>query len=156
MKVKINIECTSCGATGIYNGMGEGQGTGVVCHTCKGTGKDTFIYTPFTKQKTRDDIERVYLNGYGYKLGRGEVKFDGGPVIDMEKEGISYREFLQGKMPGHIKELACPMLADQGACHNIDGFVDKCHHLGLSWGVRINKCLYYAHKAACWRRFDSA
>lgn len=69
---------------------------------------------------------------------------------------MSYDDFLKGKRPEHIKQLACPMLADQGACDRIPGFIDKCNELngGTLWGRLISQCRNQKNKFDCWRRFD--
>ena len=72
----------------------------------------------------------------------------------MDKEGVSYQQFLDGKMPKHIKTLECPMLADQGACHEIKGFVDECQKLHGGWIGSITSCNHYRMKSECWERFE--
>lgn len=157
-RIEMTIECPECQGTGIYVGMSESEGTGVVCNCCKGTGayKYSYYYREFTgKRRKRDDVKRVYLHSMGYKIGLGKINFTGVGKIDMDKEGVSYQEFLDGEMPTHTKKLGCPMLADQYACHKIDGFVDKCGELGLSWGDFISQCKYQSHKDLCWERFEA-
>ena len=130
-KIEMEIECPSCDGTGIYKGMAEVDGTGVICNSCKGTGAIIYSYSykDFTGKRMRYDIKRVYLNGCGYKLGLGIINYTNIGNIDMDKEGVSYSEFLDGKMPTHIKKLGCPMSTDQGACHKIKGFTDECNRL---------------------------
>lgn len=85
----VNIECPSCGGTGLYHGMAEPKGVGVVCLSCEGTGCRKYQYTPFTGRKRRDDIVTV-------QRSRGTFIFTGcGPV----GESISYEDFLNGEMP---------------------------------------------------------
>ena len=155
-KIEMKIECPACNGTGLYKGMGEGEGTAVVCHQCNGSGAYMYSYSyeDFTERKTKEGVDRVYLSGMGYRLGLGKIDFKNIGLIDMDKEGVSYSDFKNGKMPQHIKKLACPMIADQGACHEIDGFVDECDRLGLSWGRQITDCPKYAEKEQCWERFE--
>lgn len=155
-KIEMTIECPHCGGTGIYAGMGEGDGTAVICYYCKGTGayEYSYSYKDFTGRKERDGVKRVYLKGMGYKLGLGKINFTGGGEIDMDKEGVSYSEFLDGKKPTHIKKLGCPMLADQGACHDIKGFTDECERLHGGWVGYIANCKYRNNKDKCWERFE--
>ncbi len=85
--------CSSCGGTGIYTGLCEGPGQGVVCKTCKGSGaienKPSYKPKEFTGLVRRSDIERVYV-------GNGTLIFFGaGP----KGAGVSYEEFFNGKMP---------------------------------------------------------
>jgi len=141
--------------------MGESDNTAVVCRQCGGTGKYhyTYEYEEFTGKKVNEKIDRVYLKNYGYKIGTGMIPFKIGDdeqrtTIDMDKEGVSYEEFLVGKMPGHIKPLACPMMADQPACHNIKDFTDKCNKLNGGWINLISRCGYQEHKDECWKRFE--
>jgi len=158
MKKKIDmfIQCPSCKGTGIYSGMGESENTGVICYQCNGTGKYhyTYQYEEFTERKIRKDIDRVYLSGYGYKIATGIINFSKVGEIDMDKEGVSYAEFLSGKMPEHIKKLACPMLAAQGACRDIKGFTDICNKLNGGWLSYIPDCKNRCNSDECWKRFE--
>jgi len=74
----------------------------------------------------------------------------------MDKEGVSYEEFLEGKMPEHIEQLGCPMMADQGACHKIKGFVQKCQEIHGEYIGLLSKCKNQPNKAECWKRFKDA
>ena len=157
-KIEMQIECPDCDGTGLYCGMGEGNGAAVVCRTCKGKGEKAFqyLYNEFTGRKSRTDVQRVYLSGMGYKIGTGKINFKNGiGEIDMDKEGVSYAEFLAGKMPTHIKKLGCPMSVDQGACHGIKGFVDKCEELNGGWIGLITDCKHQPNKMECWKRFEA-
>jgi hypothetical protein len=156
MEMEIIIECRSCRGSGVYVGADERDGAAVVCPTCKGKGFTTFKYNEFNGLKQRDDVTRVYLSGYGYVIAPKTIRYDLG-VVDMLKEGVSYEEWLNGKMPEHIRKLACPMLADQDACHRIKGFSDECGemHGKLFLGIPIDKCSYQPNKDLCWKRFDS-
>jgi hypothetical protein len=156
MKIKLKIECKSCNGTGVYVGLAERDGAGVVCHTCKGTGCQdyNFTYTPFKKRQKRKDIKRVFIQGYGYCVGTKPITLDNGVFVDFSKEGVSYEEFLAGKMPEHIKQMGCPMLADQSACHDIKGFIDQCEKLNGGWIGHIPSCKC-KDKMACWERFTT-
>lgn len=85
----IDVECGSCGGTGVYRGFAEPKGVGVVCLTCKGSGKVTLTYKPFTGRKRCDNIQTIRLSA-GSFIGTG-VGPTGGSV--------SYQDFLSGKMP---------------------------------------------------------
>jgi len=143
----ITIECPSCNGTGVYSGIGEDKGVAVICHTCKGEGHTTYSYTEFTGRKVDDSIKRVYLSGYGYKIGLGTINFNGIGKIDMYKEGVSYQDFLKGDRPKHIETLVCPMLADQGNCHDKEGFTTECNILNDGWISNITKCKMQPNKA---------
>jgi len=155
-KIEMTIECPDCRGTGLYSGMGEGQGAAVICHKCKGTGAYfySYSYKEFTERKKQKGIKRVYLAGGGYKIGLGKINFTSIGEIDMDKEGISYSEFLAGKKPSHIKKLGCPMLLDQDACHNKEGFVKECNILNGGWFSQITTCKKYQNKEKCWLRFE--
>ena len=159
MKRELDIECKSCNGTGIYVGFGERDGASVICKSCSGTGKQHFEmeYKEFKGIKTRDDITRVYKHNPGYCISPKIINFKEFGIIDLTKEGVSYEEFKNGKTPGYIEQLECPMLADQSACHNIPGFVDKCNELhdGSLWGISLSKCTYQKNKAQCWERFKN-
>jgi hypothetical protein len=154
-KIDMYIECHSCVGTGLYSGMAEGKGAAVVCNRCNGTGRFHYEYSykEFTGRKELPGIDRVYLSGYGYMIGTGKINFSGVGRVDMDKEGVSYGEFLSGKMPEHIKSLACPMLANQSACYDIKGFIDKCNELSGHYFSRITDCTYQRNKSLCWKRF---
>jgi len=156
MKIEMPIECPSCNGTGIYSGMGERKDTAVICYKCKGTGeyKYVFKYEEFTGRKIKKGIKRVYLQGYDYIIGTGIINFDKIGKIDMDKEGVSYDEFLKGKIPEHIKKLACPLLADQSACHDKKGFVDKCNSLNGGYFSHIPECKNRKNSIECWKRFQ--
>lgn len=155
-KIEMLIECPLCNGTGVYSGIAEGEGVGVICYECNGTGAYTYSYKNFTGRKTKKGIKRVYLTGSQYKLGTGKVTFSNGiGEIDMDKEGVSYDEFLNGKIPKHIRKLSCPMVADQGACHDRKGFVDKCNQIHGEYLFNLTECKNQANKEQCWDRFES-
>lgn len=85
----IEVECGSCGATGIYQGFAEPKGVGVVCLNCNGTGAVNIDYKPFTGRKERRDINTV-------QRSRGSFIATG---VGPGGRSISYQEFLNGKMP---------------------------------------------------------
>lgn len=88
-KMSVQAECGSCGATGIYRGMAEPEGVGVVCLTCKGTGAVKLEYTPFTARKRRKDVRIVH---------RTAGTFIAGP-IGPTGQGVTYSQFLEGQLP---------------------------------------------------------
>ncbi len=153
--INIDIECQTCEGTGLYSGMGEAKGASVICTRCKGTGcqKYHFEYDPFTERKIREDVKRVFITGYGYVVGVKPITLDNGVFVDFSKEGVSYEEFLNGKLPKHIKQMGCPMSADQSACHSIKGFTDKCNDLNGGWVFYIPSCKC-KDKLKCWDRFE--
>ena len=94
---KIEIECGSCRATGLYRGFAEPPGVAVVCLNCKGTGAILYQLSPmediyankFTGRKRRNDVQHV-------KRSAGSLLVLGvGPV----GQSISYESFLAGNLP---------------------------------------------------------
>ena len=157
-KIDIDIQCQACKGTGVYIGMAEKNGAAVVCTKCKGTGKYNYVfeYEDFKGMNVCDDVKRVYKSSYGFCIEPTEIPMSNGGVIDMSKEGVSYEEFKKGKLPGHIKQLVCPMLADQGACHDIKEFIAGCEllHGGILCGLPITSCNNQPNKSDCWKRFE--
>ena len=86
----IKTECGSCQGTGVFCGMAEPKGVGVVCLNCKGTGCREIKYTPFTGRKRRDDVSQV-------SLSRGSLLWSCGPC----GKSVSYADFLAGRVPWH-------------------------------------------------------
>lgn len=154
-KIKLKIECQECGGTGVYQGFAERDGAGVICNCCRGSGCEhyEFEYKKFKGRKKSDKIKRVFISGYGYCVGIKPVTLDNGIFVDFSKEGVSYKEFLAGKMPEHIKHFGCPMIADQGACHGIKGFTDICNNLNGGFLQLISECKH-KNKIECWERFS--
>ena len=155
--MKMKIKCKLCNGSGLYVGSLERAGAAVICDMCKGEGFIWFKYEEFTGLEKREDVERVYLSSYGYVIAPKEIDFKDNGEIDLGKEGVSYEEWIAGKKPKHIKRLVCPMLADQGTCRNIKGFVDMCEtlHGKRLWGIRLTKCNHQPKKEECWERFET-
>lgn len=87
--ITVDVECGSCGGTGLYQGFAEPKDTAVVCLTCQGSGKAQLTYRPFTGRKPRAGISWV-------KRSRGSFIATGtGPV----GAPIPYHEFENGRMP---------------------------------------------------------
>lgn len=89
--VVVETECGACKGTGVYRAFVE-KGIGVVCYCCKGNGKSSISYTPFTGKKTWDDIHTVYARADRYTTFSGP----GG-------EAVSYTDFLSGSIPTGTK-----------------------------------------------------
>ena len=90
----MQIECESCGGTGLYCGFAEPKGVAVVCLECDGTGatkgKPSNFTKPFKKRKRRSGIKTVRLS-CGTFLATGVGPAGG---------SVTYEEFWDGKMPG--------------------------------------------------------
>lgn len=71
-----------------------------------------------------------------------------------ENPNVDYMKRLHKIALSHeetdTEQLACPMVADQDACHNIKGFTDDC---GCPWGILLTDCENQPNKADCWKRF---
>ena len=93
------VQCKSCSGSGVYVGMCERDGAAVVCHVCEGTGKCNykFEYQEFTGRKKREDVTRVYKQGYGFVIAPAKINFSRNGKIDMEEEGVSYDDFLRDR-----------------------------------------------------------
>lgn len=85
-------ECEACDGTGIYQGMAEPVGTGVVCLRCNGSGCEKINVKVFVRRKRAKGVSKVYRS-------RGSFIAAGvGPNTD--RKSVPYSEFLKGKMPG--------------------------------------------------------
>ena len=89
-KITVEIECGSCGGTGLYCGFAEPKDVAVVCAVCGGTGCAKLSYKLFTGRKGRRGVKQVRKSA-GTFIATGV-----GPVGD----SVTYQEFLAGKMPG--------------------------------------------------------
>jgi hypothetical protein len=154
MRKTITIECSSCKGTGLYVGMSERDGAAVVCHTCKGIGATTFSYNDFTGRKIRDDVERVFSGSMGYVITAHDITAKSGEFMPFSKAGVSYEEWLNGEKPRPIKFLGCPMMANQGACHQIKGFTDECNKKNGGWLSYIPDCKNKCNSEECWAKFE--
>ena len=157
MQKVIEIQCPHCNGEGLYVGMAERDGAAVICSYCKGTGKSEYYYTEFTGRKINPKITRVFKTGQAYIIaGKGKVTLDNGYFINFEKEGVSYEEWRNGKEPKHIRNMGCPMCADQSQCHDLEGFTDVCYNLNGGWIGSFTRCKQYKCLHECWDRFFTA
>lgn len=83
----LEVECQSCAGTGVFRGLMEGEGVGVLCRTCNGSGKEMIDRRLFNGRRFRSDVHIVKVS----ILAGAES----GPV----GQGVKYEEFLEGKMP---------------------------------------------------------
>jgi len=152
-KIELYVKCKACKGTGVYVGMAERDGAGVICTVCDGTGCKHFEYEYelFSTREVRDDVSRVYKSGYDYVISPTVNIND----VEFQHEGVSYEDFKMGKKPKHIELMVCPMLADQGACHKIPNFVDTCNKNNGKFINMIVDCEHQCKKSECWERFNS-
>jgi len=71
---EIKAECTDCGATGLYCGFAEPEGTAVICCGCGGTGCKTIRYKPFEKRKRKRGVQQIITDGGVWFARRGGEK----------------------------------------------------------------------------------
>ncbi len=107
-----DVECTSCGGTGLYKGMAEGLGAAVVCTTCNGTG---FMHVEYNfkevqDRKLREDVTRVYKTAGGYGIRADDFVTDAGKTIHFSQAGATYKDWLNGKLLAPLKDLHCPLM----------------------------------------------
>lgn len=153
-----DVECTSCGGDGLYAGMCERNGAAVVCHRCKGTGKEhvRHEYKPFTERKKSTTVKRVFKTAGGYGISSEDVTTDEGKIIHFSQAGVEYKEWLKGKKPLPIYELHCPLqhfdqgttigewLKDDGPCSTkltLGGYIPTCSK---------------EHREECWKWFKQS
>ena len=145
-------ECRSCGGTGIYRGLAEGNGFGVVCSICNGTGRQEmrFEYAPFRGRRKVADIVQVIQKNPGIGIGCSKEK-----GFDFESfGGIPYKDWWDGKKFKHgteMRNFVCPMWWYQ----SVD--VDKKPNwkvCGNSWGKSFESCSRFKCKDECWARYD--
>jgi len=84
------LECTACGASGIFKDTKDADGVGVVCRDCKGSGRRAIDGVLFTERKTIPDIELVYASKASFVPELNKRK---------AKDAVTYTEFLNGKLP---------------------------------------------------------
>ena len=146
MKIEWVQQCVSCRGSGIYAGIGECQGAGVVCHTCDGTGRQQMLveYNEFTGLKSRSDIRMVYPRNCGYKLSDKLPGTEGGgiPYLDWLKNPDIFSEPKR-----EMRGQSCPHLWT-GQEWSWDG----CK--ALRGGDDIRSCKHFCNKAKCWDKFD--
>lgn len=86
--MRLHVECSSCGGTGVYAGSAEQNGVAVVCSTCKGTGGVDKEFVLFASRQRREGVKTVALRNHGVVLAPG-----------LDQGEISYEAFLAGEMP---------------------------------------------------------
>jgi hypothetical protein len=151
--ITIKIECHACRGTGLYVGMAERNGAAVICHRCDGTGGHDYKYTPFTKRKKKEGVKRVYKTSAGHAISAEDVVNENGRRLPFSTSGVSYEEWLNGKQPKDLEFLGCPMLADQQACHEVEGFYERCCKISKGYANSITACPSYNNPDECWKLF---
>lgn len=89
--MEVIAECSACRGTGIYRGMAEPPGIGVVCLKCNGEGFVKLEYKPFTGRRMKTDVHTICRS-------RGSFIATG---VGPGRSSVTYEEFLKGKRPGN-------------------------------------------------------
>jgi hypothetical protein len=137
--------------------MGEAKNVGVVCHTCKGIGKETITisYTEFSKRQESKQINWVIQNNPGIRVGAG--KNEDGEVLKLEDfGGMSYKDWNNGKPfppESEMRKFVCPAWWYQGVAY------DKSPHwrtgeVQCSGCGSFSSCKFFLVKEKCWKRWD--
>lgn len=151
--IEFDAACKSCNETGIYVGMAERDGAGVICNSCEGTGKihEVIRYTIPTGRKMNPSIRRVYQTNPGIVIGEGHsTTYD-----DLKLEhfgGMPYGDWLNGEnFPAHSENrlFTCPAWWYQSADYEKKPDWKECIPIGS-----FSSCPLFSLKWACWERFD--
>ena len=140
--------CDACDATGVYVGLAERDGSAVVCHKCKGTGKRTIKirWDDFENRKRRKGIRRVVEFNPGICIGEGN-----GHRLE-EFGGMDYTLWFRGlafQSHSEMREFTCPAWWYQSANYSKKPHWDECIGIGS-----FSSCKHFDDKRACWERFD--
>jgi hypothetical protein len=150
MKVaEFDEKCPSCKGTGLYQGMGEGKGFAVVCHTCSGTGKHHFkhVYEEFTKRKEATNVVQVLEVNPGISVGTNDK------ISFKDFGGMSYEDWKKGKKfpsKSEMRRFTCPAWWYQSANYELKPHWEECTLCGS-----FSDCKRFKTKAKCWKKFDS-
>lgn len=151
--IEYDAECEPCGGTGLYVGMGERNGSAVVCNKCNGSGKVhvRIEYNTFEKRKERKEIERVFEVNPGFVIGAGVV--DGENITLEDFGGISYNDWKSGKKferGSEMKKFTCPAWWYQSANYSLKPKWKEC--CGAGYGFA--SCPHFKNKHKCWEKFN--
>jgi hypothetical protein len=121
--------------------MAERDGCAVVCGGCKGTGRSSICYTPWTGKKKRDGITWVIKCNPGICVA---PHLDiGGMPFDSWESGLT---FPRGS---EMREYVCPAWWCQCADYDKKPDWSECIAFGAFSG-----CDSFDVKAVCWERWD--
>jgi hypothetical protein len=152
--IEINEKCQSCKGTGLYHGLGESDGSAVVCHTCGGTGCHKFRheYEDFTERVADFSTRRVYEVNPGIGIGKGTL--DGKRLRLEDLGGMPFEEWAKGKpfpKRSEMRAYTCPAWWYQCADYDKKPKWRECHE---NLGVSFSQCKHFGNKAKCWERWD--
>jgi hypothetical protein len=141
--IEIEEACPACKGTGVYLGMAERGGTGVVCSRCGGTGRHVFRheYDDFEGRNWCGGVDRIIACNPGICVGSGP-----------EFGGMPYAAWYAGESfpaGSEMRKYTCPAW-----WHQALGTTGLPHWDECKWGQRFSDCAIFPYKAACWIRFD--
>jgi len=148
-RIEFDEVCPSCDGTGLYSGEAERDGSAVVCHTCKGTGRHHFVhdYEEFKERALREGVKRVFQCNPGICVGEGQgyklSDFGGQPFEDWNKG----KPFPAGS---EMRRFTCPRWWGQCSGGHLVEW-DECDD---SLGLSFSHCPHFLGKGACWDRYD--
>lgn len=149
-EISYTAKCESCGATGLYVGMAERDGSAVVCRSCKGTGQvhRKIHYEDFEGRVRRQGVKRVLQANPGFCVGNAP---DGSCHLE-DFGGMDFNDWWGGVpfVPGmEMRNATCPCWWYQSADYSKKPAWEEC-----AFGRPFNECRHFANKAACWDRWD--
>jgi len=148
---KTKEKCKACKGTGVFIGMAEHAGAGIVCYDCKGTGSYDFVHTydPFKKREVRENVKRVFETNPGISIGENsEIKLE-------DFGGIPYKDWVDGKPFGkgaENRKFTCPAWWFQSADYEKKPDWRECYPM---LGGPYLECPHFGAKEKCWERFDN-
>jgi hypothetical protein len=147
--IKLNVKCPECKGTGLYTGMGEREGSAVLCSNCEATGclKYEYKYEDFiSRENPPINIKRVYKVNPGICIGEG----NGHKLEDFG--GMPIKEWLAGlPFPKNSEDRThtCPAWYYQCADYKLKPHWNECILCGA-----FSDCKNFVHKETCWNKFD--
>ena len=152
-RIEFDQQCSECGGTGLYSGMGEKKGVAVICRNCAGTGKYhfTYSYIEFTERVIKKNIMHVYEFNPGLSIGKGTMA-NGEPVTYDDFGGMPYKDWVKGKpfpKKSEMRKFSCPAWWYQCVNHKLKPEWEVCP--GFGW---FSDCKHFVDKEKCWERFD--
>ena len=150
--IEYDEQCQECKGTGVFVGMAERDGVGVVCYRCKGRGNRHIHieYEPFTVRRERADVAWVIAQNPGIVVGAG------GGYVYRDFGGMPYADWVDDKPfppQSEMRRFVCPRRWF-GQGHALYPTYEKCPNV---IGGLIYKCDQWESPerwAECWARWD--
>lgn len=147
-KIEFDEKCKSCKGTGLYVGMAERDGAAIVCHTCKGSGRNhvLFKYEDFEGRQPAERITRVFEWNGGMIIGIG----DNLKLSDFG--GMDFNDWDSGKpfpSGSEDRKHICPAWWYQSVDYKRKPGWSEC-----SWGGIFSGCKRFENKDSCWHKWD--